>query len=129
MCEIIPLINLNHHVDPGTVWLQMFVPVCAVLQSSLWKLVPLHLIYWDGATFIQLTQWHTWMEWTRVGYDMKHLMMRMNVNDFYHKLCKIMWFHLLSANCKCTLCRNVCEQYHFVICSKLKKSVLEFCKN
>jgi hypothetical protein len=48
-------------------------------------------------------------EWTQGGYELRHVMTRLSVHGFHHRLCQAKSFHEPGPECVCIRCGNNCE--------------------
>jgi hypothetical protein len=48
-------------------------------------------------------------EWTQGGYELRHIMTRLSVHGFHHRLCQAKSFHEPGPECVCIRCGNNCE--------------------
>jgi hypothetical protein len=63
--------------------------------------------------------------WTQGGYELRHIMTRLSVHGFHHRLCQA--FHEPGPECVCIRCGNHCERYHVLSCSMRTESLTRFC--
>lgn len=68
-------------------------------------------------------------EWTHANFELRHLVTRLAVHGFHHKICCKKTFHVPNQECVCKLCNGTCDRYHIVICTKRTQSMSEFCKD
>jgi hypothetical protein len=66
-------------------------------------------------------------EWTQGGYELRHIMTRLSVHGFHHRLCQAKSFHEAGPECVCIRCGNHCERYHVLSCSLRTESLTRFC--
>ena len=59
-------------------------------------------------------------DWTRAGYDLRHIVTRMAVHGFHHLLCKTETYHQPTDQCVCMLRERACDRYHVLVCVKRK---------
>jgi hypothetical protein len=56
-------------------------------------------------------------EWMQGGYELRHIMTRLSVHGFHHRLCQAKSFHEPGPECVCIRCGNHCKRYHVWSCS------------
>jgi hypothetical protein len=66
--------------------------------------------------------------WTKAKQELRHVVTRLAVLGYHHKLCKRAYFHNPDTECVCSLCDNKCDRYHITLCKKWTKSVTEYSK-
>lgn len=66
-------------------------------------------------------------EWTRGNYDLRHVVTRLAVHGFHHRICNVERFHQPDKNCVCKLCGKLCERYHVMTCKLRQESLTKFC--
>ena len=66
-------------------------------------------------------------EWTRSGYELRHVMTRFAVHGFHHRICAIKTFHEVNEACICELCRKPCDRYHVALCKERILTLSKFC--
>lgn len=66
--------------------------------------------------------------WTATSFDIRHVVTRLAVHGFHHKICNNSVFHEPNERCKCKLCGRTCERYHIEICNKRELSISEYAK-
>ena len=67
-------------------------------------------------------------EWTKENFELRHVLTRLAVHGFHHRICKTTAYHEPEDSCVCSLCENKCERYHIELCTKRTKSISEYAK-
>ena len=66
-------------------------------------------------------------EWTRSGYELRHVMTRFAVHGFHHRICATKNFHEVNKTCICELCGKACDRYHVALCKERTLTLTKFC--
>ena len=66
-------------------------------------------------------------EWTRSGYELRHVMTRFAVHGFHHRICATKTFHEVNEACICELCGKACDRYHVALCKERTLTLTKFC--
>ena len=61
------------------------------------------------------------------NYELRHLVTRMAVHGFHHKICATKYFHKPGPDCACELCDTPCARYHVLECKNRGRSLIKFC--
>ncbi|PSN31269.1 hypothetical protein C0J52_26593 [Blattella germanica] len=61
-------------------------------------------------------------EWTKENFELRHVLTRLTVHGFHHRICKTTAYHEPEDTCVCSLCENNYERYHIELCTKRTKS-------
>lgn len=67
-------------------------------------------------------------QWTKENCELRHVITRLAVHGFHHRICKTTAYHEPNDLCECSLCGKKCERYHIELCSKRTKSISEYAK-
>ena len=60
-------------------------------------------------------------QWTRENCELRHVITRLAVHGFHHRICKTTAYHEPNDLCECSLCGNKCERYHII-----KRTIVRF---
>lgn len=66
-------------------------------------------------------------DWKQPNYELRHLVTRLAVHGFHHRLCETKAFHDPGPECVCERCGMACERYHVFKCKNRGKSLTSFC--
>jgi hypothetical protein len=59
--------------------------------------------------------------WTKANQQLRHVVTRLAVHGYHHKLCKRTYFHNPDNECVYSLCDNKCDRYHITMSRKKDK--------
>jgi hypothetical protein len=59
--------------------------------------------------------------------ELRHIMTRLSVHEFHHRLYQARSFHEPGPECACIRSGNQCERYHVLSCSLRTESLTRFC--
>ena len=62
---------------------------------------------------------------TNANQRLRHVVIKLAVHGFHHKICKNMSYHDPSENCVCSLCDQFCDVYHITRCKNNHKSLCD----
>lgn len=65
-------------------------------------------------------------KWTETCQDQRHVVTRLAIHGFHHKICRTQRFHHPDDDCICSLCDRKCERYHIIMCGKRTKSITDY---
>ena len=71
----------------------------------------------------------TTTEWRRADYELRHVITRMAVHGFHHRICSEEKYHSPNQQCQCSLCGKKCDRYHVLTCEMRKTSLTSFCRD
>ena len=66
-------------------------------------------------------------DWKQTNYKLRHLVTRMAVYGFHHKICATKYFHEPGPDCVCELCDTPCARYHVLECKNRGRTFIKFC--
>lgn len=66
--------------------------------------------------------------WTRECQTLRHVVTRLAIHGFHHKVCENKKFHQPTEDCRCALCGDKCKLYHITECKNRTKSINEYSK-
>lgn len=64
--------------------------------------------------------------WTKECQDQRHVITRLAVHGFHHKICRNTTYHKPNNDCICSLCEQKCSTYHITVCPKREKTISEY---
>jgi hypothetical protein len=62
-------------------------------------------------------------EWTKLNYDLRHVVTLMAVQGFHHKIFQMKGYHSPNENCRCKVCDSDFMRYHMIDCKPRTKSL------
>ena len=68
-------------------------------------------------------------KWTEACQDQRHVVTRLAIHGFHHKICRTQRFHQPDDNCICSLCERKCGRYHIITCEKRPKPIKDYSEN
>ncbi|KAJ4430781.1 hypothetical protein ANN_19372 [Periplaneta americana] len=54
--------------------------------------------------------------WTKENREQRHVLTRLAIHGFHHKICSDKTYHNPSDSCVCELCSQRCDRYHITVC-------------
>lgn len=67
-------------------------------------------------------------DWTGTNYELRHVVTRLSIHGFHHKICSLKLFHSATSECVCELCGRECGKYHIQWCKERTKSITSYSK-
>ena len=67
-------------------------------------------------------------KWSGPNQELRSAITRLSIHGFHHKLCSKSYYHEPTEDCRCKLCGEECERYHFNICAKRVNTLSEYSK-
>ena len=67
--------------------------------------------------------------WANANQRLRHVVIKLAVHGYHHKICNNTSYHDPSENCMCSLCGLICDIYHITKCKENHKSLSDYCKD
>ena len=67
--------------------------------------------------------------WTSANQKLRHVVVKLAIHGYHHKICKNTSYHDANNNCVCSLCGELCEKYHITKCKNNRKSISDYRKD
>lgn len=93
-------------------------PYEVIIKERTEKRKGIDLAFYDMSAF-------TDRSWTLPSQELRHVVTRLAVHGFHHKVCSTSNFHMPVDSCVCKLCLHRCARYHILQCSALTVSITE----
>ncbi|KAJ4436207.1 hypothetical protein ANN_18837 [Periplaneta americana] len=67
-------------------------------------------------------------EWTGTNYELRHVVTKLSIDSFHHKICTLKLFHNPTSECVCELCGRECGKYYIQWCKERTKYITAYSK-